>query len=184
MAVADKLKALRVKANLIADSDVGWMEISTEVRDGVAILTGRVDTEKQKQIAEELAYETDGIEEVWNRIRISPPNTDSIPMLKLGHFPENYEEFRNSASLGNSFPEYMRDDQIEAELMRKLERSRRIDSSTIEFHSSRQIVHIRGFVDTQENLHSLQEMILSIHGVLGIFSEIVVQNSGGLAGQL
>ena len=62
MAVGNKLSALRVKANLIANQDVGLMEINVEFEDGVAVLTGEVETEEQKHIAEEVAYEIEEIE--------------------------------------------------------------------------------------------------------------------------
>ena len=184
MAVADKLKALRIKADLIADRCVGCMEIGTAVYDSVAVLTGKVDTEEQRQIAEELAYRTDGIEEVRNRIRVSPPRVDSIPMMKLGYFPDSYEQYLRHAPLETFFPEYTMDDEIEAELERKLACNCKLDISNIRYHSARQIVHIKGLIATHEDLHSLQDMILCTCGVIGICSEVIVRNSGGLAGQL
>ena len=75
MAVADKLRALQIKVNVIADRQVGLMDIEAEVHNGIAVLTGEVETWQQKQIAEQLAYQVDGVHEVSNQIRVaSAPN--------------------------------------------------------------------------------------------------------------
>lgn len=192
MAVADKLSALRIKANLIADKSVGLMEIDAEVHDGVAILRGEVETEDQKNTAEELAYEVEGIEEVQNEIQVVEETKNEMPP----EFAESHlgyglvEGDAGDTAFGISgkyagpgpgipsteqFPGEFTDDQIEAEIQEKLDSRTEVDTSKVKFCSANQIVYLKGKINTPEDLNNLQEIILNVRGVMGIRSEIDVE---------
>lgn len=188
MAVADKLSELRIKANLIANKDVGLMEINVEVEDGVAVLTGEVETEEQKAIAESVAYETGDIEEVINQIRVVPRNDDDFLDAHLGYslaegnvgetaFAIAGESAGPGPGLATSeqFPGEFTDDEIESEVRRKLLSQDVVDVSSVKFESVNQIVHLEGSVQTAEDLYNLHDMILNVRGVMGIESKVEIR---------
>lgn len=188
MAVADKLSALRVKANLIANKEVGLMEINVEVEDGVAVLTGEVETEQQKAIAEAVAYETDDIEEVINHIQVVPRDDDGFVDAHLGYslaegnvgetaFAIAGESAGPSAGLAASeqFPGEFTDEEIESEVRRKLLAQDVVDVSCVKFRSVNQIVHLEGAVRTAEDLYNLHDMVLNVRGVMGIESKVEIK---------
>jgi osmotically-inducible protein OsmY len=192
MAVADLLKAVQIKANLIADKQVGLMEIDAEVHDGVAVLTGDVTTEEEKRIAEEIAYEIEGIHDVHNEIRVVPVSTEemlanAIPDLHLGYGRAEGNVGRTPFAIAGEnaapgpgmpsieqFPGQFSDDEIESEVREKLDSQSRIDVSDIQFCSANQVIFMKGSVKTSEEMDLLRDMVLSVRGVMGISSEVSV----------
>jgi osmotically-inducible protein OsmY len=188
MAVTNKLNELRVKANLIANKEVGLMEINVEVEDGVAVLTGEVETEEQKSIAEAVAYETDEIEEVINQILVVAHDDDDLIDAHLGYslaegdigqtaFAIGGEQAGPGAGMAASeqFPGEFTDDEIEDEVRRKLGSQGVVDVSSIKFRSVNQIVHLEGSVRTAEDLYDLHDIVLNVRGVMGIESEVAIR---------
>lgn len=193
MAVTDTLKALQIKANIIANDSIGLMDINTEVHDGVVILTGEVQTEKQKQVAEELAYEIEGIYEVQNEIEV------------IKHTPDNpYFNEQTNAHIGfglaegdigdtafaisgeytppgpglpasEQFPGQFTDKQIEDEVKSRLDSQNEVDATNVRASSINQIVHLEGTVKNEADLYRLQDIVLSVRGVMGINSEVSVK---------
>ena len=191
MVVADKLTALRIKANLIADREVGLLEINTEVHDGIAVLTGEVHTEDQKRIAEELAYQIQEVHDVENHITVVARSLDEVLLCEgvdahLGYgrtegdvgdtaFAISGEDYGPGPGLASSeqFPGLFTDGQIEHEVRRRLATQRAVDVSRVEFGCVNQIVELRGSVPTPEDLNTLQDMVLNLRGVMGVSSEVV-----------
>ena len=188
MAVGNKLSALRVKANLIANRAVGLMEINVEVEDGVAVLTGEVESEEQKRIAEEVAYEIEEIEEVINQIQVVPPDDGELADAHLGYslaegdvgetaFAIGGESAGPGSGLASSeqFPGEFTDDQIEREVRHKLASRKLVDVSDVRLRSANQIVHLEGSVATADDLYNLHDMVLNVRGVMGISSEVSIR---------
>ena len=59
-----------LKTKYIGDPDVNAFDISVNTDEGVVYLTGRVDTQAQKDEAERLARNTDGVKQVVNNIKV------------------------------------------------------------------------------------------------------------------
>ena len=189
MAVIDKLKALQIKAGIIADQTVGLMEISTQVHGGVAVLAGEVESEEQKHIAEEIAYEVQGVHEVRNEIRVVPPSPEAErPNAHLGYGPIEgsigdtafsisgaYEAPGPGLPTTEQFPGQFTDQEIEEEVYDKLATQREVEISDVEIESINQIVYLKGSVRTYDDLTRLQDLVLNIRGVMGISSEVVVR---------
>lgn len=188
MPVADKLSALRIKANIIADKTVGLMEINAEVGDHVAVLTGEVQTEEQKRIAEELAYEIEEIDEVINEIRIVPAREDEPTDAHLGYslaegnlgetaFAIGGESAGPGAGLASSeqFPGEFTDEQIEQEARDKLAAQSMVDTSDVRLKSVNQMVYLEGSVNTADDLYNLHDIVLSVRGVMGVSSDVGVK---------
>jgi osmotically-inducible protein OsmY len=192
MTVADKLKALQIKANLIADDTVGDCEIEVAVREGVAELNGEVDTEEQKRIAEELAYEADGVDDVLNKLAVIPASPGCDPRCRVashmgyglaeGSFSDtafslsdDYQGPGPGLAASEQFPGQFTDEQIQEEVRRRLESQTELDVSEVRFRSDNQMVYLSGVVQTSDDLNVLQDMVLSVRGAMGVCSDVSVR---------
>lgn len=194
MAVVDKLKAVQIKANLIADKQIGWMEIEADVQDGIATLTGGVTSEEERQTAEELAYRIDGIHEVVNEIKIVPLICDDEAMIclltetQLGYGVLEGDAGETAFGLTGrhtppgpgfpateQFPGVFTDAQVEEEIHDRLADRHDLNVTDLEYESVNQIVHIKGAVRTSADLNALLDTVMNARGVMGVSSEIIVQ---------
>ena len=81
-AVDDSAVTAKVKSKLATNSETSAIKIGVETRDGVVILTGTVPTDSEKNKAEQLARNTDGVKRVKNDITVNP---DSLGATNLGN---------------------------------------------------------------------------------------------------
>ena len=193
MAVADRLKAVRIKANLIADRQIGWMEIEADVQDGMATLTGDVTSEEEKERAEELAYLIDGIHEVVNEIKVAPITCEEMLVGQLTNAQLGYGVVEDAAGdilLGLSdqfappgpdlpateqFPGVFTDAQVEQDVREKLASHDDLDASNLHFESINQIVYLKGEVRTNKDLDRLLDIVMNARGVMGVSSDVTVR---------
>jgi len=75
----DRLVADKVVARLIEDGRTRLQNISVEVQNGVAILTGRVDTPELMFVAGGLAWQTLGVIDVCNALE--PSDGDDLASI-------------------------------------------------------------------------------------------------------
>lgn len=68
--VSDATISSKVKAKLTSDPEVNPFNINVDTEDGVVTLMGRVDTEADKEEAEKLAWDTQGVAAVHNRLKV------------------------------------------------------------------------------------------------------------------
>ena len=185
MAVADRLNAVRIKANLIADRQIGWMEIEADVQDGMATLTGDVTSEEEKERAEELAYLIDGIHEVVNEIKVRPITCEEMLVCRLTDAQFGYGILERDAGdtlLGLSglpateqFPGVFTDAQVEQDVREKLASHHDLDASNLRFESINQIVYLKGEVCTNKDLDRLLDVVMNARGVMGVSSDVTVR---------
>ena len=70
MSTLDLLTRVKVKALIIGDPDIGTQEVSVDVVGGVVILSGEVETDKQKQVAEKLARQVPSVAAIRNELQV------------------------------------------------------------------------------------------------------------------
>lgn len=75
-AVTDTWIQGKLEASLMADDNLSAFAIDTEVEDGVATLTGTVDSEADRELATQLAMSIKGVTSVQNWLLVKP--ADSI----------------------------------------------------------------------------------------------------------
>ncbi len=68
--MSDTTITSKIKAKYVGDADVKVFDVSVNTEEGVVYLTGRVDTQAQKEEAERLAWNTDGVTQVVNHIKV------------------------------------------------------------------------------------------------------------------
>lgn len=73
--VSDANVAASVEMRLLWNDTTGALDIDVDVEDGVVTLTGPVNTEEERQMAERIARRTDGVREVENKLRVAPQET-------------------------------------------------------------------------------------------------------------
>lgn len=185
MAVGDNLVALQVKSNLLANEDVGLLDIDVDVQDGVAILSGEVDTEEQKQIAQEMALKVDGVDSVDNEISVVPPpegeDTDAETTGHLGYGLAEGSAGNTAYGIGNGytppgsgfpaseqFPGEYNDEQVLVEINDRLEDQGFVDVSLISVKVDNQIAYLSGKVKTVDDLNQLQDLVMNARGVMGV----------------
>ena len=69
--VSDATTTATVKSKLLWNRNTGGLSINVDTRNGVVTLEGEADSEASKELAERLAINTDGVESVDNRLRVS-----------------------------------------------------------------------------------------------------------------
>ena len=65
----DALITTKVKAAIVAHEDLKALEIGVKTIDNVVYLSGRTDTIEQREIAEQLTRDVDGVKSVVNHIQ-------------------------------------------------------------------------------------------------------------------
>jgi hypothetical protein len=71
-AVDDSTVTAKVKTKLAADTQTSAIKIGVDTIGGVVTLSGTVPTDTEKNKAEELAKNTDGVKRVVNKISVDP----------------------------------------------------------------------------------------------------------------
>lgn len=185
MAVGDNLVALEVRSNLLANDKVGLLDINVEVHDSVAILSGEVDTEEQKMIAEELALQIDGIRAVDNEITVVPPpegeDTDAETTGHLGYGLIEGSAGDTPYGIGDSFippgsgfptseqfPGEFTDEQVLCEIKERLADQNTVDVTRVDAKVDNQIAYLSGTVKTVDDLNQLQDLVMNARGVMGV----------------
>ncbi|MFO7762694.1 MAG: BON domain-containing protein [Wenzhouxiangellaceae bacterium] len=64
------VQAVRIKALFLEEPDLAGSAIAVEFEAGRVVLAGFVETQEQRQRAETIAAEQDGVDEVVNRIEV------------------------------------------------------------------------------------------------------------------
>jgi len=77
--VADEWIEKRVATAIALNRYISMRSLNVKVQDGLCILTGSVDSEKQRELAESLALSISGVEKVQNDITIYEPPAPTSP---------------------------------------------------------------------------------------------------------
>ncbi len=192
MPISDKLRKTQIKANIISDDNIGLFDIGVEVENGVAILSGEVENQQQKDIAETLAYEVEGIIDVENNIVVVPRTIDEVNecegvdahigyALAEGDVGDTAFAIAGEVSGPGSwvpsseqFPGEYTDEEVDYEVRELLAKQQEIDTSRLRFSVDNQVVDINGRVKNPDELNNLLDMILKIRGVMGIRTDVKV----------
>ena len=68
--VPDETIRQKIIDKLTHDPGIDFLKIEVEVKDGVVILKGKTDTEKEKQLSEKIARSVEGVGNVENHLHI------------------------------------------------------------------------------------------------------------------
>ncbi len=68
--VDDAVVTTKIRAAIVAEKNLSNFDIGVETIDGVTTLTGAVDTDEQKQAAERVTKEVEGVRRVNNDLKV------------------------------------------------------------------------------------------------------------------
>ncbi|GMW03651.1 MAG: hypothetical protein AMXMBFR84_47850 [Candidatus Hydrogenedentota bacterium] len=77
--VSDEYLEKRIETAILLNRRVSIRNLSVDVVDATCILTGTVDADEQKQVAEDIALSIAGVEKVDNKITIFEPSAPTAP---------------------------------------------------------------------------------------------------------
>ena len=72
----------KAEASLLFNTHLNSFDINTDVKDGVVILTGKVDSRIDKKLAEELVAGIDGVSEVDNQLSVISMDDEDVTAEK------------------------------------------------------------------------------------------------------
>jgi len=98
--VDDSAVTAKVKSKLAMDSETSAIKIAVETRAGDVTLTGTVPTDKEKNKAEQLARNTDGVKRVANEIKVNPDSLGATNLReKAGEVAKDVGETISDAAI-------------------------------------------------------------------------------------
>jgi hyperosmotically inducible protein len=135
--IDDALVTGAVKARLAADPEVNSFEIDVNTEDGVVRLRGLVETEAERDEAEELARSTEGARRVINEIQLGDP------------------------TLGETVSDAMITTRVLAEVTADVG----INPLEIDVHTQEGVVTLSGHVETEEKRIQAERVAREVKGV-------------------
>jgi hyperosmotically inducible periplasmic protein len=98
--VDDSATTLKVKSKLAADSHTSAIKIGVETKDGVVTLSGTVPTATEKDEAEKVAKNTEGVKRVVNAITVDPASLGATNVReKAGEVAKDISETVSDATI-------------------------------------------------------------------------------------
>jgi hypothetical protein len=167
MTIVDNLRTLKIKAGLLADGQNYFLDIDVQVHDGVALLTGNVETADQKAMAADLAYKVGGVYEVANEINVIPHSLCKTVICSL----ENDVLICKPAGNADG-------DETESRLRNKLLAPECQTFAGIRVSTGLwNLIKLDGRVPKEEDLQQLYALVLGTDGVFGIDSSVSVMSA-------
>jgi len=73
--MSDDALAKKIEAKYMTEAQLKGCDVQVQVKKGAATLTGSVRSEEQRQMAERIARQTEGVKEVKNKLEVKPAET-------------------------------------------------------------------------------------------------------------
>lgn len=136
-------------------------KIETEVDNGVATLTGTVDSAVERDLAEELAMGVDGITKVDNKLKIVPD--------------EDYkEDMRDDTAKERSFMRKVEDANLTAKVKSQLLWNSSVEGLGIDVDTMNGKVTLKGHVETKAESDLAEQIAMNTDGVMGVDNKLTV----------
>ncbi|TGD76193.1 BON domain-containing protein [Mangrovimicrobium sediminis] len=171
----DKAQTETQGEELKADAHNAWMEgklettfmlnrhlnnftIDPEVEGGNVILLGSVENEVDRDLAEEIAYSVDGVEDVDNRLEVIPAEDDA------------------DASEEPGFADRVEDATLTAEVKLKLLANSNTDGLDINVDTEDGVVTLNGDVESDSRRDLAAQIAANVEGVKDVVNKLQVQS--------
>ena len=153
---ADATTSGKVKSAFMLSKRLWPYDIETVTQDGVVTLSGQVPSEIDKELAEKVARDTRGVNQVSNQLIIEP------------------QVKRSEASLRES--ERIGDLEIQADLRERLAASSELSGKTIQFTVTNRNITLAGEVETPAQKTGAEQLARSLANVTGVTNQLAVTN--------
>ena len=150
----------KLETALLLNTELNNFKIDTDISNGVAVLTGQVKNQTQKDLAGEIAQNIEGITEVTNNLRVD----------------QNYREQANADSDEKSFGRAWNDMTVTAGLKMKLAAHDELEATSIDVSTDNGVVTLEGDVKNEAERDLAIEMVKGYDNVVEVKDKLVVTN--------
>lgn len=147
---SDGSVATRIKLALLADAATSGFEITVDVKEGVATLAGKVDTDAAKVTAEDAARKVEGVSRVDNQLQVAA------------------DAKRKDANVS--------DDKIKNAIGELIDHDAKLNEMSLSVDSTAGVVSVDGSVDTGEQLLYAAQALRKLPGVKSVVTSGVTVN--------
>lgn len=157
----DATLAATVKSKLLWNSNTRGLDIQVRSENGAITLSGNAQTPAAKELAGQLAENTEGVSEVFNHLSISSADSSSSEVQTA------VEEARENIS----------DGWITSKVKASLLYSRNLDGLNIEVNTQEGLVTLRGKVLSNAEKRLAMDIARNIRGVRGVDADALLVSS-------
>ncbi|AFI83540.1 BON domain-containing protein [Methylophaga nitratireducenticrescens] len=148
----------KLETSLLLNTELNNFKIDTDIESGVAVLSGEVNNQTQKELAGEIAQNIEGISEVKNNLTVD----------------ENYRNEDNDDD--NSFSRTWHDMTVTAGLKMELAAHDELEATAIDVSTDNGVVTLKGNVKNEAEKDLAVEMAKGYDKVVEVNDELVVTN--------
>jgi osmotically-inducible protein OsmY len=136
--------------------------INTDVENGVVLITGSVESDIDRDLAEELAKGIEGVTEVNNELTVDPENAGQAG------------DAEGSSSQGRDFGTWVDDVTTTAAVKSRLIANENIEGLRIDVSTDRNVVTLNGHVSSAEQSDLAEEIASNTNDVAEVKNNLVV----------
>ena len=159
-AVDDSAITAKVKSKLVADSQTSAIKIGVETKDGVVTLSGTVPTTTEKNEADKIAKNTEGVKRVVNDITVNPDS--------LGATNVREKAGEAAKDIGKSVSDATILTKLKAKLI-----ADGITGTTIDVNNGEVI--LKGQVDDAKKKAKAEEIVKNTAGVKDVRNQLAIK---------
>jgi osmotically-inducible protein OsmY len=148
----------KLETSLLLNTELNNFTIDTDIESGVAVLSGEVNNQTQKELAGEIAQNIEGISEVKNNLTVD----------------ENYRNEDNDDD--KSFSRAWHDMTVTAGLKMELAAHDELEATAIDVSTDNGVVTLKGNVKNEAEKDLAVEMAKGYDKVVEVNDELVVKN--------
>ena len=150
----------KLETSLLLNTELNNFKIDTDIDNGVAVLTGEVNNETQKDLAGEIARNVEGITDVKNNLTIDP----------------DYRHDEAKDNDNKSFSRAWHDMTVTAGLKMELAAHDKLEATSINVSTDNGVVTLKGNVKNETERDLAIEMAKGYDKVVEVKDELVVTN--------
>lgn len=159
--VQDATTTASVKSKLLWNRNTSGLDIDVDTRNGVVVLTGSVESDLERRVAERIAASTNGVHHVDNRLRVGPPLDPNVA-----------EQARQVASaMGGEIT----DTWITTKVLSSLALSKSVDADRITVTTRDGVVTLTGTLETAAEREQAIRIVSDVVGVKEVKSLLEVE---------
>lgn len=151
--VEDATLTSKVKSQLLWNSNTSGLDINVDTRNGIVTLNGKVDTDTEAQLAEQIARNTGDVLGVKNNLGISGKQVSTEDKIA-----------RKSREAGQQINDSWITTKVKAALMY----NRNVDGSDIDVDTKNGVVRLRGKIDSDFEREQAVSIASGIKGVKNV----------------
>lgn len=161
--ISDATTTAKVKSRFFWNSNIPAKDINVDTTNNVVTLKGAVPMASQKELAEKLAFNTDGVSKVMNQLTVTNPPEGTLD--KVG---------RNVTEAVDTTGETLSDIWIDTKVTANLNFTRSISINDLSVESNNGVVTINGFTYTPADKELAGELAKEIRGVKKVINNVNV----------